>query len=505
MQEELQRLQQIIMQLDSFQRDQMMENEALRKQLEEYKLQELKNVSNKIDKTTIDQENNQLEIDALRIENKERERQKLDQQRENMAKERQRKLDEAKALKQESLKRYYEASYSNLNDEPNTNAKMKRSLSTPNVAQLDLDTKIVNNIPHYDRAVKPSATQYDYSVKHDVELGGGRGLCGLRNLGNTCYMNSIIQCLSNTNFLMHYFCEGTYREHLNKNNETKGRIAEEVANVITSLWSGHYRTLVIREFKNVLGQFNKLFRGCGQQDSHEFLMILIDLLHLDLQICRPKSNLDNLSPSEKAWKEFTKDRESIILKLFYGQIKSTVTCIECARESITFDSFSNLSLELPTSSTRCSLSDCLSLYLNGERITGWKCPVCKAKREAVKKLDISKLPPILVIHFKRFYADSFSNNVYHKKQTYIDFPIFDFVVTTDVGKKYAKYSLYAVSNHYGSMESGHYTAYCKSHVYDKWYKFDDQSVTPLDQNDVNSSAAYILFYIAEKHAGHSRS
>lgn len=51
---------------------------------------------------------------------------------------------------------------------------------------------------------------------------------------------------------MHYFCEGTYREHLNKNNETKGRIAEEVANVITSLWSGHYRTLVIREFKVML-------------------------------------------------------------------------------------------------------------------------------------------------------------------------------------------------------------------------------------------------------------
>lgn len=60
--------------------------------------------------------------------------------------------------------------------------------------------------------------------------------------------------------------------------------------------------------------------------------------------------------TSQAWKEFTKDRESIILKLFYGQIKSTVTCIECARESITFDSFSNLSLELPTSSTRCSLS-----------------------------------------------------------------------------------------------------------------------------------------------------
>lgn len=62
-------------------------------------------------------------------------------------------------------------------------------------------------------------------------------------------MNSIIQCLSNTNYLVRYFCDGSYREHLNRSNETKGRIAEEVATVITSLWSGHYRAVAIREFK----------------------------------------------------------------------------------------------------------------------------------------------------------------------------------------------------------------------------------------------------------------
>ncbi|XP_026474216.1 ubiquitin carboxyl-terminal hydrolase 8 isoform X2 [Ctenocephalides felis] len=504
-QEELQILQQQILQMDSFQRDKIMENEALRKQLEEYKHKEMESLENKIDKTIIDQENNQFELDAKRIEKKERERQKLEQQRENLAKERQRKLDEAKAMKQESLRKYAETSSTSLSDEPATNAKMKRSLSTPNVAQMDLDTKVINNIPQYDRAVKPSIHQYDTSVKRDVEIGVAKGLCGLKNLGNTCYMNSIIQCLSNTNYLVRYFCDGSYREHLNRSNETKGRIAEEVATVITSLWSGHYRAVAIREFKNTIGQYNKLFRGCGQQDSHEFLMILIDLLHFDLQTCRPKSSLDNLSPSEKAWKEYVKDRESIILKLFYGQIRSTVTCMVCAKESVTFDTFSNLSLELPPTNNRCSLSDCLSLYLNGERISGWKCPECKAKREAVKKLDISRLPMILVIHFKRFYADSFSTNVYHKKQTYIDFPLFDLhVATQEPSRRYAKYNLYAVSNHYGSMESGHYTAYCKSKVYDKWYKFDDQIVSQIDQNDVNSSAAYILFYIDEKQAGYSR-
>lgn len=70
-------------------------------------------------------------------------------------------------------------------------------------------------------------------------------------------------------------------------------------------------------------------------------------------------------------------------------------------ESPTYEGFSNLSLELPNDNQQCELYDCLDLYFNGEFIDGWTCPRCKQRREAVKKLDISKLPQILVIHLKR--------------------------------------------------------------------------------------------------------
>ena len=111
----------------------------------------------------------------------------------------------------------------------------------------------------------------------------GRGLTGLKNLGNSCYMNSIIQCINNTTPLVFYFCEGVYREDVNHhNNSTQGEVAEEVAAVVRALWSGQYRSIACRDLKSVVGQHRKQFQGYEQQDSHEFLTILMDWLHEDL-------------------------------------------------------------------------------------------------------------------------------------------------------------------------------------------------------------------------------
>lgn len=97
----------------------------------------------------------------------------------------------------------------------------------------------------------------------------------------------------------------------------------------------------------------------------------------------------------------------MIQYLFFGQIRSIVKCRTCEFESATYEGFSHLSLELPQNNRQCEIFDCLDLYFNGENIEGWTCPKCKQNRDAVKKLDISKLPPVLVIHLKRFVYSIF--------------------------------------------------------------------------------------------------
>lgn len=110
---------------------------------------------------------------------------------------------------------------------------------------------------------------------------------------------------------------------------------------------------------------------------------------------------EKLSRPEQAWREFTKNKDSFIQQMFFGQIRSTLKCTVCSKESPTYDGFSNLSLELPNNDEQCDLYDCLQSYFYGEYIDGWSCPKCKQNQRAVKKLDISILPEILVIQLKR--------------------------------------------------------------------------------------------------------
>merc|ERR1719361_1445292 len=94
-------------------------------------------------------------------------------------------------------------------------------------------------VPKFDRKSKPSLIS---SRNFAGVWGTGKpGLTGLRNLGNTCYMNSILQCVSNTVPLVNYFVSGDYQEDINPRSETRGQVAEEFAALLTSLWNHQYK------------------------------------------------------------------------------------------------------------------------------------------------------------------------------------------------------------------------------------------------------------------------
>nr|CAD7598003.1 unnamed protein product [Timema genevievae] len=361
-------------------------------------------------------------------------------------------------------------------DAASSSSKMKRSHSSPNIAQLmeEDDISIKHRAPQFDRAIKPlnKATPSEvHAVRHrnfNPTYGNvSRGLTGLKNLGNSCYMNSIIQCINNTTPLAFYFVEGTYRDDINRSHKTRGEVVEEVAVVVRALWRGQFRSIACHDLKAVVGRLKSSFQGVEQQDSHEFLTLLMDWLHEDLNKKSGASPIKDPSisenPEDAAWNKFRSVNESLILTLFFGQQKSTVRCCKCNEKSVTYEPFSNLSLPLPTNSNRCTLHDCVRLYLREETLTGWNCPSCKEARDAHKKFDIVRFPPILIVHFKRFHHDGWSR----KKQNFVDFPL----TSLDMGsftaysdQRYSQYNLYGVSNHYGTMEGGHYTAYCRNNV-----------------------------------------
>ncbi|XP_016941445.4 ubiquitin carboxyl-terminal hydrolase 8 isoform X1 [Drosophila suzukii] len=485
-----------ILQLESKAQDYIVENNRLREELS--RIQEQQKVTQQL---------SQKDVEATRnIESKIRERQRLDEQHEQERQERERLL----AIARET-KKHYKSPRDESPPSPGRNLEDVQDLSDSleSLLQLNEDPQLAPNKverPTFDRAMKPqprSVERRSQRVRDFSPVMGqnvGRGLTGLKNLGNTCYMNSILQCLSNTPQLTEYCISDKYKNNISRSNKTNGQVIEEVAALIKELWNGQYKCVASRDLRYVVGQYQKIFRGVDQQDSHEFLTILMDWLHSDLQTLHVSRQREMISASEKAWLEFTKAKESMILHLFYGQMKSTVKCVACHKESATYESFSNLSLELPPNSNVCQLNQCMDMYFSGERIHGWNCPSCKTKRDAIKKLDISKLPPVLVVHLKRFYADPSNSGAYMKKQNYLRFPLENLDMNPYIARAESRavtpktYQLYAVSNHYGTMEGGHYTAFCKSANYGKWFKFDDQIVSALDSSNVVSSAAYILFY-----------
>jgi len=199
-----------------------------------------------------------------------------------------------------------------------------------------------------------------YSLQSDLPTTGRpvqKGAAGLQNLGNTCFMNSSIQCLSNIPALREYFTSDCYKSTLNPSAyKTKGKLAESFAQLLTLLWREDTVSIAPRNFKWQIGQFAERFSGYGQQDSMELIEYVLDGLKEDcnqvqgqkpyVEVKEAEGRPDHVVAKE-ARESYSKRNNSYIDELFVGFFKSTVKCPEpqCKRESVTFDPF--LSVKLP--------------------------------------------------------------------------------------------------------------------------------------------------------------
>nr|XP_043625823.1 ubiquitin carboxyl-terminal hydrolase 8-like [Erigeron canadensis] len=209
----------------------------------------------------------------------------------------------------------------------------------------------VNSYVRYDRQPLTNSSSEAYNL----------GLTGLYNLGNTCFMNSAIQCLVHTPQLVDYFL-GDFRKDLNFENPLgmNGKLALAFGDLLRQLWTPGATSVGPRVFKSRLSDFAPQFSGYNQHDSQEFLAFLLDGLHEDLNRVKIKpyneiKDVDGTSDKEVAdehWRNHLARNDSIIVGTCQGQYRSTLICPLCTKHSVTFDPFLYLSLPLPSTKTR---------------------------------------------------------------------------------------------------------------------------------------------------------
>ena len=188
-------------------------------------------------------------------------------------------------------------------------------------------------------------------------------LVGLINLGNTCFINSSLQCLFHTKELSDYFLNNLYKKEINiENNQgTKGQIAEGFADLFREMQTTNSEKLNPINFLRTFFKINKSLYAGMQHDAQEFLSIVLDNLHEDLNRINKKPYVlleeqkeyeKDEEASERFWKNYKMRDDSIIVDLFHGQFKSKISCMDCNNVSINYDPFIFLGLPIPEKKNR---------------------------------------------------------------------------------------------------------------------------------------------------------
>lgn len=348
---------------------------------------------------------------------------------------------------------------------------------------------------------------YDFHTHHELNLDKTnykkKGLSGLINLGNKCFMNSIIQCLSHTLKLTDYFLSGKYieddPEYLNKRKQEFFVIMSYV-NLLKNLWDTNQLIKPKSFCENISKHIQKYF-NLQQQDSHECLMYILDLLHKGLQYDievnikgEIKNETDSLmKKSLEQWKMFYEKSYSSIIEYFNGLLFNNIKCNNCDFNEDVFEPYNCLSINLRNSTDTYSLDDCLDDYFtDSESIDTWNCSKCK-NNGCSKNTKVWSFPTHVIIHLKRF------TNEGQKINHHVDFPLDNLNLTKYISQSKKDpnnyiYTLYAVNYHSGSLNSGHYWSCCKN-LDSNWYLFNDGHVSKVhNEQELLTKNAYILFY-----------
>jgi len=332
-----------------------------------------------------------------------------------------------------------------------------------------------------------------------------KGLSGLSNLGNTCFVNSCMQVLSHAYELNDFLDKPTYKQKLQ--NKSDSMILVEWDNLRQMLWNNNCVISPGKFIKTIQYVSTKkgidVFTGYSQNDLPEFLLFIINCFHNSIarEIKMTISGTVENDTDEIAKRCFEMIKQmyskeySEIWNMFFAIHVSEISSLETGKRlNITPEPFFIVNLPIPLDNKSPSLFDCLNKYVEGETLDGenaWFNENTKAKESVTKKILFWSFPKILVMDFKRFNSKNQKNHIL------ITFPIDDLDLSNYVigyKKQSFIYELFGVCNHSGNVLGGHYTAYVKN-ANGKWYHFNDTSVSEVGViNSIISPKAYCLFY-----------
>jgi ubiquitin carboxyl-terminal hydrolase 8 len=335
----------------------------------------------------------------------------------------------------------------------------------------------------------------------------GKGITGLANLGNTCFINSCIQILSHTYELSDFLEKQDYKKHLRRLYDSTLLI--EWDSLRQLMWSENCIVSpgkfiqTIHKLAHVKGA--DLFAGFSQNDLPEFLLFVIDCFHTSLSrevtmsISGSVANeTDKIAVEcfEMVKRMYAKEY-SEIWNMFYGvHVSQLISLDNDTVLSSSPEPYFMINLSIPPHKKHPTLMECFDLYVLGELLEGdnaWFNETTGKREDVRKKISYWSLPTILVIDLKRINLHNHNN----KNQVLVDFPIHDLDLSNYVigYKKHSYvYDLYGICNHSGGTNGGHYTSFVK--VADgKWYHFNDTNVTEITNLDnLVTPMAYCFFY-----------
>jgi ubiquitin C-terminal hydrolase len=334
-----------------------------------------------------------------------------------------------------------------------------------------------------------------------------RGLLGLANLGNTCYMNSVLQALRNNKEWTLFCLKDHVKPFITEKDTQPKKILLAYIELLQSLWGGKGPGYVMPK-----GFFDKLkevvqggiyedFIRRTPQDAHEFLVWLLDQMYMATQ-SEQKMTLvseEKIEPmirqALKGWIGAFEKQYSPLTDLVFGMYRIQYQCQSCKTIHTRWETFNTLKYTplAGQDGKPLDLLECLKQEFQEESIDEYACDTCAPARAPAKKtVCIWRLPKCLILTAKRFSPTG------HKIHT----PVAEFMEPTKFfglfapeshePSKHIAYDLFATVDHHGSHFGGHYTAQAKSILTGKWGHYDDETHMPIGAPSVGRTT-YMMF------------